>query len=159
MVGAAGCSELTSVNTLDVADLSDMENRNGAHALRAGAITRFTNAYTNVPGGFSQIILTGRVSDELVSTSLDFYDGEAPVLEVIDPSSLNADQPVGRRHTPDFAPASTWLDHPRLLRVTDALGAPIANAPVRFAGVGERAEDLLAFQPAAFVAALFGDAP
>ena len=32
------------------------------------------------------------------------------------------------------------------------------GVPVRFAGVGERAEDLLAFDPAAFVAALFEDA-
>lgn len=31
------------------------------------------------------------------------------------------------------------------------------GVPVRFAGVGERAEDLVAFDPAAFVAALFGD--
>ena len=32
------------------------------------------------------------------------------------------------------------------------------GVPVRFAGVGERAEDIVAFEPAAFVAALFGDA-
>jgi fused signal recognition particle receptor len=32
------------------------------------------------------------------------------------------------------------------------------GVPVRFAGVGERAEDLVAFEPAAFVAALFEDA-
>ena len=32
------------------------------------------------------------------------------------------------------------------------------DVPVRFVGVGERAEDLLAFEPSAFVAALFGDA-
>ncbi|HEX2625350.1 MAG TPA: signal recognition particle-docking protein FtsY [Candidatus Limnocylindrales bacterium] len=32
------------------------------------------------------------------------------------------------------------------------------GVPVRFAGVGERAEDLIAFDPAAFVAALFEDA-
>jgi fused signal recognition particle receptor len=32
------------------------------------------------------------------------------------------------------------------------------GVPVRFAGVGERAQDLVAFEPAAFVAALFGDA-
>jgi fused signal recognition particle receptor len=32
------------------------------------------------------------------------------------------------------------------------------GVPVRFAGVGERAEDLVAFDPAAFVAALFEDA-
>jgi fused signal recognition particle receptor len=31
------------------------------------------------------------------------------------------------------------------------------GVPVRFAGVGERAEDLVAFEPAAFVEALFGD--
>lgn len=31
------------------------------------------------------------------------------------------------------------------------------GVPVRFAGVGERAEDLVAFDPAAFVAALFGE--
>jgi fused signal recognition particle receptor len=32
------------------------------------------------------------------------------------------------------------------------------DVPVRFAGVGERAEDLVAFEPASFVAALFEDA-
>jgi signal recognition particle GTPase len=30
--------------------------------------------------------------------------------------------------------------------------------PVRFAGVGERADDLIAFHPASFVAALFEEA-
>jgi fused signal recognition particle receptor len=32
------------------------------------------------------------------------------------------------------------------------------GVPVRYAGVGERAEDLIAFEPAAFIDALFGDA-
>jgi starch-binding outer membrane protein, SusD/RagB family len=64
----AGCSELTSVDSLDVVTMTDLETRQGAQVLRAGAIDRFKLA---VAGTFFNLIpVVSNFTDESTSTTV-----------------------------------------------------------------------------------------
>lgn len=74
LMGAVSCGDLVSVDTLDVIQPTDLENRAGARALRAGAIGDFTNVYA---GTFSHtvVLLSGRITDEFsAAIAGDVYD-------------------------------------------------------------------------------------
>lgn len=69
LMAPSACSELTSVNTSDVVEPGSLENTVGAEALRAGAITLFTNGFAGGDFGRNQITVTGTMADELFATS------------------------------------------------------------------------------------------
>jgi starch-binding outer membrane protein, SusD/RagB family len=69
---AAGCSDLTHVSAPDVLEPGALQNATGAQALRAGAITRFTDIFAGVdlPGtGRSQVVMSGTMADEFTVTN------------------------------------------------------------------------------------------
>lgn len=68
LMAANACSELTSVDTSDVVEPGSLENTVGAEALRAGAITLFTNGFAG-DFGRNQITISGMMADELFATN------------------------------------------------------------------------------------------
>jgi starch-binding outer membrane protein, SusD/RagB family len=63
-----GCSALTDIDAPDVLEPEKLENPAGALALRAGAITRFTESMANPTLEYGQVGGSGLMSDEFTST-------------------------------------------------------------------------------------------
>ena len=58
-----GCSKMLSVDAPDVVRPSSLENENGARVLRAGAISRFTDAFSGgTLFGRGQVIVSGTIA-------------------------------------------------------------------------------------------------
>lgn len=86
----SGCSSLTDVKAPDVLEPDRLNNPAGANALRAGAITRFTEAMINPTLEYGQIGGSGMISDEFTSTFTnrlgDRRSTEGGASEINDPA-------------------------------------------------------------------------
>lgn len=65
VVGAVSCSDITTASGSDVVEIQDLDNAQGAVALRAGAIALFTDAYAGNEFGRNHITMSGAVADEV----------------------------------------------------------------------------------------------
>lgn len=63
----SGCAELTEVDPSDIVQPEAVDNAIGAEALRAGAITRFTNGFAGGEFDGSYVATTGLMADEFFS--------------------------------------------------------------------------------------------
>lgn len=62
------CSSLTDIDTRDVLEPDRLDSQTGAMTLRAGAITRFTEAFVLPTDDRGQVGASGAISDEFTST-------------------------------------------------------------------------------------------
>ena len=80
------CSSLTDIDTRDVLEPDRLNSQTGALTLRAGAITRFTEAFVLPTDDRGQVGASGAISDEFTLTLNNRFSDQRIIADPLDSS-------------------------------------------------------------------------